>query len=167
MKHNQLTSVGLLALCVMLMASCAKRVDVKPVCGTMEKPLVADSLMNDSTRLLVDSIAIDLYDVQQAMLPRLGYTTEGEDITLYVDGEAVATVTNTIADMGGFDDNAIWIGEKMSLDNSDGSWRVRVVPGVKFVVGLALHYENMPTLTASVAVGEDGGCDLSDVKVEN
>lgn len=108
---------------------------------------------------------IDPYDVQQAFCQRLGYTIEREQITLYLDREPVATVTNTVTDMGGFDDDAIWVGEQISYDLSGEQPRVRITPGVKFVVGLMLHYDDMPTFTASITMS-DGTINLSDIKIE-
>ena len=77
----------------------------------------------------------------------------------------VATVTNTVADMGGFDDDAIWVGEQICYDFSGEKPRVSITPGVKFVVGLMLHYDDMPTFTASITMS-DGIINLSDIKIE-
>lgn len=122
-------------------------------------------------RFTQDSAAIvttiDPYDVQSSFCHLLQYTTEGEDITLYIDRQPVTTVTNTVTDMGGFDDNAIWIGENITYDFSNGQPRVCVIPGVKFVTGLVLHYEDMPTLTGTIEKDDSGTLSVSDIKVEN
>jgi len=158
------TFFNLLAL-VLLIASCGTRVDVKPVCGTLEAPEVGDSVANDQMMAVTDSITINLYDVQKALCSRLGYSIKGEDITFYVDDKAVSTVTNTITEMGGFDDDAIWIGEQMSLEKSEGGGlQVRVTPGMKFITGLVLHYENMPTFTADVTLSDSGELELTNLQ---
>lgn len=149
---------------VLLIASCGTKVDVKPVYGTLEATEVGDSVANDQMLAVSDSASISLYDVQQALCSRLGYSVEGEDITFYVDGEAVSTVTNTITDMGGFDDDAIWIGEQMSLEKGADGLQVRVTPGVKFITGLVLHYENMPTFTADVTLSDAGEVVLTNLQ---
>ena len=149
---------------VLLIVSCGAKVDVKPVYGTLEATEVGDSVANDQMLAVSDSASISLYDVQQALCSRLGYSVEGEDITFYVDGEAVSTVTNTITDMGGFDDDAIWIGEQMSLEKGTDGLQVRVTPGVKFITGLVLHYENMPTFTADVTLSDDSEVVLTNLQ---
>lgn len=149
---------------VLLIVSCGAKVDVKPVYGTLEATEVGDSVANDQMLAVSDSASISLYDVQQALCSRLGYSVEGEDITFYVDGEAVSTVTNTITDMGGFDDDAIWIGEQMSLEKGTDGLQVRVTPGVKFITGLVLHYENMPTFTADVTLSDSGEVVLTNLQ---
>ena len=108
---------------------------------------------------------VDPYEVQQIFCQRLGYTIDGEEITLYLDQEPVYTAMNTVTDMGGFDYDAIWVGEQISYDLSGQQPHVRVTPGVKFVVGLVLHYDDMPTFTAAVTM-HDGTFDLSDIKIE-
>lgn len=122
-------------------------------------------------RFTKDSAAIvttiDPYDIQLAFCHLLQYTTEGENITLYVDSKPVTTVTNTITDMGGFDDDAIWIGENITYDFIGGQPRVCVTPGLKFVTGLVLHYEDMPTITGTIEKDDNGTLTVSDTKVEN
>ena len=163
-KKCLMATIMTCGLALLLLSACGsnnkKEVVVKNVCGIMENP--ADS---DSVQAASDSVRF-AYDVQQALCQRLGYTTEGEDMILYIDGEAADTIRNTITDMGGFDDDAIWIGEKLYFEKNDGDLRVSVVPGVKFVVGLVLHYENMPTITATVGKSNEGTVALSDLKIE-
>ena len=109
--------------------------------------------------------SIDPYEIQQTFCERLGYTTEGEQITLYIDQQPADTITNTVTDMGGFDEDALWVGEQISYDLSSGKPRVCVAPGVKFVTGLVLHYDDMPTLTAGITVDDKGAFTLSDIVV--
>ena len=109
--------------------------------------------------------SVDPYDVQQAFCQRLGYTIDGEQITLYLDDAPITTVTNTVTDMGGFDNVAVWVGEQIRYDLGGKQPRVCITPGVKFVVGLILHYDDMPTFTAAVNLSE-GEVELSDIKME-
>ena len=111
--------------------------------------------------------AIDPYEMQQALCKELMYSIDGEKITLYHGNQELAAVTNTIKDMGGFDDDAVWIGEQLTYDISGNDLYVQVVPGVNFVVGKVLHYDDMPTISARVTLTEGGGFTLSDVKIEN
>ena len=107
---------------------------------------------------------INPYDMQEALRQVLTYSIDGQNITFYADDEPLVTVTNTIEDMGGFMDDAIYIGEQISYSIED-TITVHVVPGVNFVVGKVLHYENMPTISASVTV-TDGSPILNDFRVE-
>ncbi len=108
---------------------------------------------------------INPYEVQQAFCQHLGYTTEGENISIYFDKELIDTVKNTVTDMGGFDDDALWIGEQISFDLTQAQPRVCVTPGVKFVTGLVLHYDDMPEISANFSADDKGNLTLSDVKV--
>ena len=108
--------------------------------------------------------SIDPYDMQQAWCKVLTYSIDGENITFYADGKPLTTVTNNIKDMGGFMDDAIYVGEQISY-GIEGPITVHVTPGVNFVVGKELHYDDMPTFSATVTMGE-GGLQLSDIKVE-
>ena len=195
MKINFLRMLAATRICGMTMLSCStKSTEVRNIRGTLDGP-TTDMPMPDlsevqggqwltaivmrGTGVNVEQLyqigfrddsayvagTIDPYDVQQAFCQRSGYTIEGEQITLYLDREPVATVTNTVTDMGGFDDDAIWVGEQISYDLSGEQPRVRITPGVKFVVGLMLHYDDMPTFTASITMS-DGTINLSDIKIE-
>lgn len=108
--------------------------------------------------------ALDPLDLQEAFLQRLGYSIEDDRITFYIDNQADTTVTNTVTDMGGFDEDAIWIGEQIRYDLSEEQPIVCITPGVKFITGLMLHYDDMPCYRARVAVEEDGTFTLSDLK---
>ena len=111
--------------------------------------------------------AIDPYEMQQAFCKELSYSVDGENITLYNGDKELITVTNTVKDMGGFDEDAVWIGEQLTYDISGDELYVHVIPGVNFVVGKVLHYDDMPTICAKVILTEGGGFTLSDLKVEN
>lgn len=110
--------------------------------------------------------SIDPYDMQQALCKELMYSVSGEDVTLYNGDQELAKVTNTIKDMGGFDEDAVWIGEQLSYDISGNNLYVHVTPGVKFVVGKVLHYEDMPTISARVTLNDDGSFTLSELGIE-
>lgn len=106
--------------------------------------------------------SIDPYDMQQAFRDVLGYTISGEQITLYAGGKPLAIVMNHEKDMGGFMDDAIWIGEQLTY-KVDSVLTVCVVPGVNFVVGKVLHYEDMPTIAAPLSFG-NGGFTLGEMR---
>lgn len=128
--------------------------------GVQVERLYKICFVGDSAKV---SAIIDPYTIQQTLCQRLGYTTEGEQVTLYVDGEAAATAENTLADMGGFDDEAVWIGENITYDLRDSQPRVCVTPGLKFVTGLVLFYDDMPTLKADVVLAADGQPELTSI----
>jgi hypothetical protein len=108
--------------------------------------------------------SIDPYEMQQALCKVLTYSINGEEITFYAEGKPLTTVTNTVKDMGGFMDDAIYVGEQISY-GIEGPITVHVTPGVNFVVGKVLHYDDMPTFSATVTL-EENGPKLSDFKVE-
>ena len=109
---------------------------------------------------------VNPYDVQQALLQRLGYTIEGETITLYDGAKLLATVTNTVEDMGGFDDeHPLWIGEQLYYDVSGDAPRLIFIPGVKFTTGLVLTYDDMPELSAPVTIDENGKLTIREIKL--
>ena len=110
---------------------------------------------------------IEPYQMQQKILEHLKYAVDGEQITFFADETEIASATNTVKDMGGFDDEKpIWIGEQISYNVDNGNLRVCFVPGVKFTTGLVLTYDDMPTLSASIKMAEDGSFTLSDFKAE-
>ncbi len=108
--------------------------------------------------------SIDPYEMQQALCKVLTYSIDGEDITFYAEGKPLTTVTNTVKDMGGFMDDAIYIGEQISY-GIEGPLTVHITPGLNFVTGKVLHYDDMPTISATVTM-EESGPKLSDFKVE-
>ena len=111
---------------------------------------------------------VNPYDVQQELLKRLSYTIDGENITIYDGEKQLATVTNTVKDMGGFDEEQpLWIGEQISYDVSGEEPKVVFVPGVKFTTGLVLHYDDMPELTAPVTIDENGMFTIHEITVKD
>lgn len=109
---------------------------------------------------------VNPYDVQQTLLQRLGYTIEGETITLYDGDKLLATVTNTVEDMGGFDDEyPLWIGEQLYYDVSGDVPKLIFVPGVKFTTGLVLIYDDMPELSAPITIDENGSFTIHEIGV--
>ena len=110
---------------------------------------------------------IDPYEMQQALCDQLKYSVKGEKITLYCGDQEPVTVINTVKDMGDFYDDALWFGEQLSYDISGENVYVRATPGVSFVTGKVLHYDDMPTISAKVTLNADGSFTLSDVKIEN
>lgn len=110
---------------------------------------------------------VNPYDVQKKLLRRMGYTIDGEKVTLYDEDHVLTTVTNTVTDMGGFDDEKpLWIGEQLYYDLSGEEPRVVFVPGVKFTTGLALTYDDMPDLSASFTVDDKGDCKIAEITVQ-
>lgn len=100
---------------------------------------------------------VNPYGVQQELLQRLAYAIEGETITLYDGDKLLATVTNSVKDMGGFDDEQpLWIGEQLYYDVSGDEPKVIFTPGVKFITGLVLTYDDMPELSAPITIDENG-----------
>ena len=109
---------------------------------------------------------IDPYEIQQALCKALTYSIDGQEITFYAEGKELAKATNTMKDMGGFMDDAIYIGEQIAY-GIEGPLTVHVTPGVNFVVGKVLHYDDMPTISATVIRTDDGNFKLSDFKAES
>ena len=109
--------------------------------------------------------SINPYDMQQVLCKALTYSIDGQEITFYADGKELAKATNTMEDMGGFMDDAIYIGEQIAY-SIEGPLTVQVTPGVNFVVGKILHYDDMPTISATVTLDKNGGITLSDFKAE-
>ena len=108
---------------------------------------------------------IDPYDIQQQLCQRLGYSIEGEQVTLYDSGREIARATNTITDMGGFDsEQPLWIGEHIQYDLSGNAPLMLITPGVKFTTGLVLTYDDMPTLAAPLAISKDGKVSIGELK---
>ena len=110
---------------------------------------------------------VNPYDVQKKLLRRMGYTIDGEKVTLYDEDRVLSTVTNTVTDMGGFDEEKpFWIGEQLYYDLSGEEPRVVFVPGVKFTTGLALTYDDMPDLSAPFTVDDKGDCKIDEITVQ-
>ena len=110
--------------------------------------------------------SIEPYMLQEALCKVLSYSIDGQDITFYANGKPLTTVTNHIENMGDFMDDAIYIGEQISY-SIEGSLTVHITPGLNFVVGKVLQYDDMPTLSAPITVNhEDYSIDLGDFTVE-
>ena len=109
---------------------------------------------------------VNPYGVQQELLQRLAYAIEDETITLYDGDKLLATVTNTVKDMGGFDDEQpLWIGEQLYYDVSGDEPKVVFTPGVKFITGLVLTYDDMPELSAPITIDENGLFTIHEITV--
>ena len=117
---------------------------------------------DDGYASIVNSIDPD--EMQQALCKALTYSIDGQEITFYAEGKELAKATNKMEDMGGFMDDAIYVGEQISY-GIEGPITVHVTPGVNFVVGKVLHYDDMPTISATVTLDESGP-KLSDFKVD-
>lgn len=111
---------------------------------------------------------VNPYDVQQELLKRVRYTIDGETITLYDGEQPLVTVTNTMTDMGGFDDEQpLWIGEQLYYDVSGEAPTLLFVPGVKYTTGLVLTYDDMPELIAPITIDDNGRFTIHDISVKN
>lgn len=67
--------------------------------------------------------------------------------------------------MGGLDcEQLLWIGEQMVYDLSTTTPSLLVKPGVKFITGLVLTYDDMPTLTAPLKMAAHGSVSIDDVE---
>ena len=109
--------------------------------------------------------SVEPYEMQEAWRKVLTYSIDGQDITFYAEGKPLVTVTNHIEDMGEFMDDAIYIGEQIAY-GIEGPLTVHVTPGLNFVTGKVLHYDDMPTFSATVTLNDDGNFTLSDIKAE-
>ncbi len=109
---------------------------------------------------------VNPYGVQQELLQRLRYRIEGETLSLYDGDRLLSTVTNSVKDMGGFDDERpLWIGEQLYYDVSSGEPEVRFTPGVKYTAGLMLIYDDMPELSAPVTIDGNGLFTIHEITV--
>ena len=107
-----------------------------------------------------------IHSVQQALLQRLGYRINGQTISLYDGDKLLASVTNSVKDMGGFDDDQpLWIGEQLYYDVSSGDPKVIFIPGVKFNSGFVLVYDDMPDLSSPFTVDENGLFTIQEITV--
>lgn len=107
---------------------------------------------------------IDPYDMQQELCKRMTYSIEGKDITFYADGKPLTTVTSNTEDMGEFYDDPVWIGEQISYLTSS-KLTVIFVPGISFVTGKVLIYDDMPTFAANVDLNHKGVFKVSDIRL--
>ena len=103
---------------------------------------------------------------EQELLKRIRYTIDGENVTIYDGEKLLTTITNTITDMGGFDDeNPMWIGEQLYYNLSGDEPKLVFVPGVKFTTGLALLYDDMPDFSAPITIDENGNLTIHEITV--
>jgi len=110
--------------------------------------------------------SIDPSEMQEAWRKALTSSINGQEITFYANGKPLTTVTNHVEDMGGFMDDAIYIGEQISY-SIEGPLTVHITPGVNFVVGKVLLYDDMPTFSATVALDQNTqGINLGEIKVD-
>lgn len=108
---------------------------------------------------------IDPYEMQQALINELKYSIKDDVITLYNGEKELAKVTNTVKDMGDFFDDAVWLGEQITYNINTDELFVLAEPGVSFVTGKVLHYDDMPAITARVTLNNNGSFTLSDINV--
>ena len=106
---------------------------------------------------------IDPYDMQQELCKRIAYSIEGKNITFYADGKPLTTVTSTTQDMGEFYDDPIWIGEQFNYLVGK-KLTLCFTPGLSFVTGKVLIYDDMPTFAATVDLNQDG-FKVSDIRL--
>lgn len=106
---------------------------------------------------------IDPYDMQQELCKRVNYSIEEKEITFYADGKELTKITSKTDDMGEFYDDPIWIGEQISylLGNK---LTVIFTPGISFVTGKVLIYDDMPTFAATVDLNQNG-FKVSDIRL--
>ena len=109
---------------------------------------------------------INPYEIQESVCKALTYSIKGQDITFYSNGKELVTVTNHIDDMGEFMDDAIYVGEQITY-SIEGPLTVHITPGLNFVTGKVLHYDDMPTFSAPVTVDlKHHKFELGELKVE-
>ena len=107
---------------------------------------------------------VNPYNVQQELIKRIGYTIDGDNVTLYDGDKLLTTVTNTLSDMGGFDEeNPMWIGEQLYYDVSGNEPRVIFVPGLRFTTSPMLYYDDMPDLSATLSIDANGGLTIHEI----
>lgn len=136
---------------------------------------------NDSAYV---AAVVNPYDVQQALCQRLGYTLDGDSVTLCSltpDGATpLATlpqplpikegsdiplhqkspqgkVTTPLPDREGLGESPLlFIGEQLFYDLAGNQVQLQVVPGVKFADSPVLIYDDMPTLSLPVTLSGEG-----------
>ena len=109
---------------------------------------------------------VNPYAVQQELLKRVGYIVDGENMTIYDGEKTLTTATNTLTDMGGFDEESpMWIGEQLYYDLSGDEPKLIFVPGVKYTAGPALLYDDMPDFSAPLSIDEKGNITIHEITV--
>lgn len=107
----------------------------------------------DNARIVTQ---IDPYDLQERLRERLSYSVEGKQVSFYAENRQIAQVVCSTTDMGNIYDDAVWIGEQISYDFDGQRLIAKVTPGVSFVTGKVLIYDDMPTFSIPVTVTDDG-----------
>lgn len=131
--------------------------------GTHVERFFQIGFRDDGPHYIVSTI--DPYEMQQALIKELKYSIKGDVITLYNGENELATITNTVKDMGDFYEDAVWLGEQLSYDISGDQIYVNAIPGLNFVTGKVLHYDDMPTISALVTLTGGGGFTLSNIHI--
>lgn len=108
---------------------------------------------------------VNPYGVQQELLHHLSYSIKGETISLYDGDKLLATVTNSLKEMGDFDEQPLWIGEQLYYDVSSGDPKVIFIPGVKYASAPVLFYDDMPELSTPVTIDENGLFTIHEITV--
>ena len=136
---------------------------------------------NDSAYV---AAVVNPYDVQQALCQRLGYTLDGDNVTLYSLTPDGATPLQTLpqplpikegsdiplhqkfpqgkvttplpAREGQGESPLLWIGEQLFYDLAGNQVQLQVVPGVKLADSPVLMYDDMPTLSLPVIISGEG-----------
>ena len=136
---------------------------------------------NDSAYV---AAVVNPYDVQQALCQRLGYTLDGDSVTLYSltpDGatplqtlpqplpiregsdiplhqkSSQGKVTTPLPDREGQGESPLlFIGEQLFYDLTGNQVQLQVVPGVKLADSPVLIYDDMPTLSLPVTLSGEG-----------
>lgn len=136
---------------------------------------------NDSAYV---AAVVNPYDVQQALCQRLGYTLDGDSVTLCsVTPDSVTLlktlplplpnregsdiplhqkspqgkVTTPLPDREGLGESPLlFIGEQLFYDFTGNQVQLQVVPGVKFADSPVLMYDDMPTLSLPVTLSGEG-----------
>ncbi|MBR0534270.1 MAG: hypothetical protein IJK19_06235 [Bacteroidales bacterium] len=109
---------------------------------------------------------VNPYGVQQELQQRLRYSIKGETISLYDGDKLLATVTNSLKEMGGFDEQQpLWIAEQLYYDVSSGAPKVIFIPGVKYASAPVLFYDDMPELSVPLTIDENGLFTLHEITV--
>ena len=132
---------------------------------------------NDSAYV---AAVVNPYDVQQALCQRLGYTLDGDSVTL-CDGVTLlktlplplpvregsdiplhqkspqGKVTTPLPDREGLGESPLlFIGEQLFYDLTGNQVQLQVVPGVKLADSPVLIYDDMPTLSLPVTLSGEG-----------
>lgn len=95
---------------------------------------------------------IEPIPIQDKFLENLSYSVRDSIITVWKADERLFEANALVEDMGGYDENAVWIGEQIRYDISGKRPVAILSPGVKFITGLVLSYEGMPDLCSELDI---------------